>query len=133
MCSLGTGEQSNWRRLSQWSRFSEFDIDTLVTQEFHDLSPMKTPGPVSPHNGVRSGKWRWGSNGLLCFVEWPEHRTDAARFFGSRPIALAFLTPWTRTAMTNPGGIDHAHAAISFGTTLLGIERETSRTLEGAI
>jgi hypothetical protein len=27
MCSFCTGEQSNWRRLSRWSRFSEFDID----------------------------------------------------------------------------------------------------------
>lgn len=133
MRSFGTGEQSNWRRLSQWRRFSEFDIDTLVTQEFHDLSPMKTPWPISPHNGLRGGRWRWGSNGWFCFVEWPEHCTDTTRFLGSCPIALAFLTPCAETAMTNPGSINHAHTAVSFGAALLGIERKTGRTVNGAI
>jgi hypothetical protein len=31
MCSRGTGDESDRRRLSRWSRFSEFDIDALVT------------------------------------------------------------------------------------------------------
>ena len=35
--------------------------------------------------------------------------------------------------MTNASGINHAHAAIAFRAALLGIERETSRALEGAV
>ncbi len=38
MGPLRAGKQSNWRRLSRWSRFSESDIDVLVTKEFHHLS-----------------------------------------------------------------------------------------------
>ncbi len=56
MCSLGTGDESDRRRLSRWSRFSEFDIDALMTQEFHHLSPVKAPLPVSPYNGMEGGK-----------------------------------------------------------------------------
>ncbi len=52
MCSLGTRDQSDRRRLTRWSRFSKLDIDALVTQEFHDLSPMKAPLLVSPYNGI---------------------------------------------------------------------------------
>jgi hypothetical protein len=129
VCALCTGKQSNRRRLNGWGCFSELDINALVTKEFHQFSPMKAPLPVSPHNGMRSGKWRWESNDLLGCVEWPEHRTDAARFPGSRPITLTFLTPRAGTAMTDAGGIDHAHTAVSFGAMLLGIQEETSRTL----
>jgi hypothetical protein len=50
--SLGTGDQSDRRRLSRWSRFSEFDIDAKVPKEFHHLPPMKAPLPVSPQNGA---------------------------------------------------------------------------------
>ena len=82
---------------------------------------------------MRSGKWRWGNNGFLCCAEWPEHRADAARFFGGRSVALTLLTPRAGTAVTNAGGIDHAHAAISFVASFLGIEGKTSRTQDGAI
>ncbi|GHO80277.1 hypothetical protein KSD_80480 [Ktedonobacter sp. SOSP1-85] len=59
---LGTGKQSNWRRLSHWSRFSEFHIDALVAQELHYLSPMKASLPVSPKYRMRS-RWRDASSG----------------------------------------------------------------------
>jgi hypothetical protein len=127
--SLGTGKQSNWRRLNRWSRFSKFDIDALVTKEFHYLAPMEAPLPVSPQNGMRSEKWRQESSGLLGFVAWPEHCADATRFLGGCPIALTLLTPQTGTTMTDPSGIDHAHTAISFRTTLLRIEGETGGAL----
>jgi hypothetical protein len=35
--------------------------------------------------------------------------------------------------VSNPGGIDHAHAAISFEASFLGIQGETSRTLDGPV
>lgn len=129
VCSFGTGNQPNRLRLSRWNCFSEFNIDALVTKEFHDRSPMKTPGPVSPHNRMRSGGWRWGSNGFLWCAAWPEHRTDAAWFLGGRPIALTRFTHRAGTTMTDPGGIDYAHTPVSFGATLLRIERETGRTV----
>jgi hypothetical protein len=39
-------------RLNQCSRFSEFDIDTLMAKKLHHRSPMKTPLPISPENGM---------------------------------------------------------------------------------
>jgi hypothetical protein len=84
MCSFCTGKLSNWRRLNRWSRFSELNIDALVTQEFHHLSPMKAPLPISPQNGMRSVKWRRERSDYLSFVEWPEHSADAARSLGER-------------------------------------------------
>ena len=77
--------------------------------------------------------WRRERNNLLGCVEWTEHRADAARFFGGCPIALAFLAQRTGTAMTDAGGIDHAHAAIAFKTAFLRIQGKTSRTLYGAV
>ncbi len=133
MCSLGTGNQSDRWRLSRGSRFSEFDIDSSVTQELHQFSPMKTPLPVSPDNRMRSGKWRWESNDLLGFVARPEHCADATRFLGGYSIALARFTPRTGTTMTDAGSIHHAYTAISFGATSLRIEGETSRALDGAV
>jgi hypothetical protein len=56
MCPLGPGKQSNLRRLSRWSRFSQSNIDAKVPKEFHHLSPMKAPLPVSPQNGMRGGR-----------------------------------------------------------------------------
>lgn len=100
MCSLGMGDQSDWRRLSRWSRFSEFHLDAVVAQELHHRSPMKAPLPVSPHNGMRGGKWRRERRDLLGCIKWPEHRTHSARFFGGRPIALTLLTPRAGTAVT---------------------------------
>jgi hypothetical protein len=133
MCSLGAGDQSDRRRLSWCSRFSEFDIDTLGAKEFHHLSPMKTPLPISPDNGMRSWRWRRERRDLLGFVTCPEHCTHAARSFRGRPIPLAFLTPRTGTAVADAGSIDHPHAAISSGATSLRIERETGRRLRGAV
>jgi hypothetical protein len=52
MCSLGTRDQSDWLRQSRWSRFCKFDIDTLMTQEFHHFSAVEAPLPVSPDNGM---------------------------------------------------------------------------------
>ncbi len=127
--SLGTGDQSDRRRLSWWSCFRESDLDALVMQEFHHCSPMKTPLPVSPENGMRSGRERLGSNGFLCCVEWPEHRTDATWFLGSRSIALTLFTPRARTTMTDTGSVDHAHTAISFRAAFLRIEGKTSGTM----
>jgi hypothetical protein len=57
MCSLGTGKQSDRRQLN-WRRWwSWFDIDALVTQEFHELPPMKATLPISPQDRRRS-RWR---------------------------------------------------------------------------
>jgi hypothetical protein len=68
MCSFCTGEQSNWQRQSRWSRFSEFDIDALVTQELHYLPPMESTLPVSPKHWMRNW-WRyrfsWDRRGLI--------------------------------------------------------------------
>jgi hypothetical protein len=129
MCSFCTGKQSNWRRLNRWSRFSELDIDALVTQEFHHLSPMKAPLAVSPQNGMRSVKWRRERSDYLSFVEWPEHSADAARSLGGSAISLTLLPERTGTTMTDPSCIHYPQAAIAFGATLLGIEGKTSRTL----
>ena len=57
VCSFGTRDQSDRRRLSRWSRFSEFDIDALMTKEFHHLPPMEAALPVSPKHRIRS-RWR---------------------------------------------------------------------------
>lgn len=133
MCSFCARKQSRRRRLSRWSRFSEFHIDTLVVQELDYLTPMKAPRPVSPHNGIRSRRWRREECNLFGFVQWPENCTDAARFFRGCPIPLTFFTPRAGTAVTNPSSIDHAHTAISFEATLLGIQGETSRTLDRAV
>ena len=54
MGSLGTRKQSDRRRLSRWSRFSQFDIDALVTQELHHFSPMEATLPVSPQHRMRN-------------------------------------------------------------------------------
>jgi hypothetical protein len=35
--------------------------------------------------------------------------------------------------MTDAGGVDHTHTAIPFWTAFLRIERETGRTLDGAV
>lgn len=133
MGSLGTGKQLSWRRPSWWSCFSEFDIDALVTQEFYDLSPMKAPLPVSPQQRMRARKGRRERSGLLGCVEWPEDSTDTTRFLGGRSITLALLTLWAGTAVTDAGGIDHTHTAITFRAAFLGIQGETSRTPYGAV
>jgi hypothetical protein len=57
MRSLGTRDGSSRLRLNRRSRFSEFDIDSLVTQEFHHLSSMEAPLPISPKYWRRS-QWR---------------------------------------------------------------------------
>lgn len=66
MCSLGTGKQSDRLRLSRWSHLSEFDIDALVTQEFHQRSSMQAPLPVSPQKRMQGGKWKRRSRLLGC-------------------------------------------------------------------
>ena len=47
--SFCTRDQSGWWRLSRSSHFSEFEIDTLVTKEFHHLLPSDPHRCQSPH------------------------------------------------------------------------------------
>ena len=133
MGSFCARKQSRRRRLSWRSRFSEFHIDALVSQEFHHLSPVETPLPVSPYNGMTSGSWRRGRSDLLGRAEGPENRADAAWFLGGRPVALTFLTHWAGTAVTDASGIDYPHTAVTLRTVFLRIQRESSRTLDGAV
>jgi hypothetical protein len=83
--SLGAGDQSDWRRLSRWSRFSEFNIDTLMVKELDHLSSLKTALPVSPENGVRGRKWKRGKCDLLGGVAWPEHALTRRGFLVAAP------------------------------------------------
>jgi hypothetical protein len=133
MCSFCARKQSNRRRLSWRSRFSEFNVDVLVSQEFHHLSPVEAPLPVSPYNGMTSGRWRRERSDLLGRAAGPENNAYAARFLGGRPVALTFLTHWAGTAVTDAGGIDYPHTAVTFRTAFLRIQRKTSRTLDGAV
>ncbi len=63
MCSLGPGDQLGRRGLSRGSRFSEFDINALVTKELDYLPPMEATLPVSPQYQMRS---RWRGSFLWC-------------------------------------------------------------------
>lgn len=63
MCSLGTRDQSDRLRLNRRIWFSKFDIDTLMTQEFHHFSAVEAPLPVFPHNGSRGRNGR-GMKGM---------------------------------------------------------------------
>src|SRR5262249_46597730 len=84
-------------------------------------------------NGMQGREWKRGRSDRLSCAEWPEHRADATRFLGGRSVALTVLTYWTRATMTDAGGIDHPHTAVTLRTAFLGRERETSRTLDSTI
>jgi hypothetical protein len=129
VCSFGTADRSDRRRRSWKSYFSKFDINALVTQEFHHCAPMEASLPVSPQNGMQGRKRRWESNDFLGCLAWPEHCAHAARFLGSCSISLTFLTPRAGTAVPDSSSIDDAHTAVSFRTALMRIERETGRTV----
>ena len=47
MDSLGTRNRLERLRLSWWTRFSKFDIDTMITQEFHHFSAVEASLPIS--------------------------------------------------------------------------------------
>src|SRR5262249_36214853 len=83
-CSFCARKQPNWWRLSWRSCFSEFNVNALVSQEFHHLSPVEASRPVSPYNGMTSGWWSWGRIDLLGRAARPEHSADAARFLRYR-------------------------------------------------
>lgn len=85
MCSLCTGDQSDRWRLN-WERcFGKLDINALVTQEFHHLSPMKASLPVSPQKWMRGGKG--GGREMIFSVISRSQRTALTRrgFFVAAP------------------------------------------------
>jgi len=104
------------------------NIDALRTQELHELPPMRATLPVAPEDRIRSGQGRgWRRRGS-ALADRPEHGTDAAGFLRSSAIALTLLSEWAGTTLPDAGGIDYAHAAITFRSPFLGIERKTRRT-----
>jgi len=134
VCSLRTRDQSDRRRLSRGRRFSEFDIDALVTKEFHDLSPSHPHRCQSPH----TIGWEAGSGGGRATTSSvvPSGQSTALTrrgFAGGSPVSLAFLTSRTGTAVTNAGGINDTYTAITFKVAGLRIQGETSRALESAV
>ncbi len=105
--------RKHWRRRGEgrFSRGFQVDLHSLVTHQLHACPPMSPTTPVSPEERRIPDDERMQEDAHLT------------RLLGGAALPLTLLAQWTRTAGANAGGIDHAQAAISFSTSLLGDQR----------